>query len=285
MMPVTKGFLVTKGFRMPGCECPKNLRNCSLPITRHLSLVVLLLCFLVGACQPSGSKGSLDSSSSAPVIDEPKEFVEMRKRMVADLRTIIADQRVLEVMARVPRHEFVPLKYRHRSYATHSALPINENQTISAPDIVAIMTETLKLDGDERVLEIGTGSGYQAAILGELVPEVYSVEIRERLATSASALLDSLRKKGLLRYNTIEVIHGDGYQGYEAKAPYDAIIVTAAPKEVPALLMNQLKDGGRMVIPVGDFHQELQVITNRGGKFIPQKILPVRFVPMVKEKE
>jgi protein-L-isoaspartate(D-aspartate) O-methyltransferase len=216
------------------------------------------------------------------------EFARARSEMVKALREIpelAGGERVLEAMSRVPRHEFVPPRLRSRAYAP-TPLPILEDQTISQPEIVAVMTHALALKGDERVLEIGTGSGYQAAVLGELAPEVYTVEIRPALAASARKTLESLRQKGVLHFQTLEVVEGDGFQGYAKAAPFDAIIVTAAPRQVPTELINQLKPGGRMVIPVGDFHQELQLITKGpDGTHFTQNMLPVRFVPMVGPSE
>jgi protein-L-isoaspartate(D-aspartate) O-methyltransferase len=212
-------------------------------------------------------------------------FEPQREEMVKALSAVVKDARVLDAMRRVPRHEFVPPGQRSRSYV-NTPLPIPENQTISAPEIVAIMTEALDLKGTEKVLEIGTGSGYQAAVLGELVPEVYTVEIRPTLATSARKTLESLKERGVLHYKRIEVIAADGYGGHKPAAPYDRIIVTAAPRQVPMELINQLKPGGRMVIPVGDFNQELQLITKGAdGTHFTQDILPVRFVPMVRPDE
>lgn len=219
-------------------------------------------------------------------LDEDGSYVEARRMMVENLRTIVEDQRVLEVMGRIPRHLFVPERNRAHAYAAHSALSIDENQTISAPDIVAIMTQLLELKGTERVLEIGTGSGYQAAVLGELVPEVYTIEILPRLAEKARALLSSLQDKGVLRKSKIEVTVGDAHKLDPEKAKYDAIIVTAAPKEIPPNLRSLLKAGGRMVIPVGDFHQELKVVTKgKDDTESTRTILPVRFVPMVEQSE
>ncbi len=218
--------------------------------------------------------------------DSEERFAVNRIRMVERLRNEmgIHDEKVLEAVARVPRHLFVHERYRSRAYVVDTPLRIDEDQTISAPDVVAIMTQALALTGDEKVLEIGTGSGYQAAVLGELAREVYSIEIRPALAESARARLRELKARGVLNERKIEIIVGDGYKGYAAAKEYDAIIVTAAPKQVPTELLNQLKIGGRMVIPVGDFYQELQVITKIDeGQFNSRKITNVRFVPMVRE--
>lgn len=212
-----------------------------------------------------------------------------RLAMVEQLREgEIHDERVLEAMARVPRHEFVDPVYHDRAYRVHTPLPIDENQTISAPDVVAIMTQALRLKPGDRVLEIGTGSGYQAAILGELVAEVVSVEIRPTLAAQARRRLEKLREEGRLGFRKIEVIVGDGYQGHREGAPYDAIIVTAAPRKIPVELQNQLRVGGRMIIPVGEFYQELQLLEKQDAgdgrvRFTEKIIHTVRFVPMIQE--
>lgn len=243
------------------------------------------------ACQPRSGPGQDEvqggrRTGSGTADGASSRAAVKRAQMIDQLRSVIQDERVLEAMSRVPRHEFVDERYQARAYDPHSPLPIDENQTISAPDVVAIMTASLRLKGDEKVLEIGTGSGYQAAVLGELVKEVYSLEIRPSLAQTARRRLEDLRARGLLSYEKIEVIAGNGYQGYPEAAPFDAVIVTAAPKELPVELLNQLRRGGRMVIPVGDFYQELQVITkNEDGQLSQEKVLPVRFVPMVHEAE
>jgi protein-L-isoaspartate(D-aspartate) O-methyltransferase len=156
-------------------------------------------------------------------------------------------------------------------------LPIGEGQTISQPYIVALMTELLELKGDEKVLEIGTGSGYQAAILAELAKEVYTIEIIEKLAQTAKERLEKLG------YQNIKVKAGDGYLGWPEVAPFDAIIVTCAPPFIPEPLQEQLKEGGRMVIPVGTAYQELKLIRKEKGKIKVKAIIPVRFVPMTGE--
>ena len=201
-----------------------------------------------------------------------------RMRMVdeqlrADARGI-TNLAVLKAMATVPRHEFVPARLRPYAYEDRP-LPIGHGQTISQPYIVAYMTEKLQAQASDRVLEVGTGSGYQAAILSGLVREVYSIEIVEPLARQAASDL------ARLGYRNIRVRQGDGYQGWPEAAPFDAIIVTCAPDHVPQPLIDQLRDGGRMVIPVGEYgDQNLYLLRKRGAKLEREAILPVRFVPM-----
>ena len=188
----------------------------------------------------------------------------------------VRDKRVLEVMRRVKRHLFVPQNYKVQAYADHP-LPIGEGQTISQPYIVALMTELLALKGNEKVLEIGTGSGYQAAILAELSKEVYTIEILEPLAKAAEKLLKELG------YSNIYVKCGDGFLGWPDKAPFDAIIVTCAPEDIPPALIEQLAEGGRLVIPVGTYWQELKLVRKIEGRIITEEIIPVRFVPMIRD--
>jgi protein-L-isoaspartate(D-aspartate) O-methyltransferase len=186
----------------------------------------------------------------------------------------ISAERVLAAMRKVPREEFVPQEFRAASYSD-APLPIGYDQTISQPYIVAFMTEQLHPQPGDRVLEIGTGSGYQAAILAELVAEVYSIEIIEPLAKTAEA---TLRRLG---YRNVRVKAGDGYQGWPEHAPFDCIIVTCAPNQVPQPLREQLRENGRMVIPVGSFgDQELYLLEKERGALRQRSILPVRFVPM-----
>ncbi len=202
-----------------------------------------------------------------------------RQRMVQEqlMSRGVRDERVLAAMNKVPREEFVPQDSRAASY-TDQPLPIGYGQTISQPYIVAFMTEQLRPKPSDRVLEVGTGSGYQAAILAELVAEVYSVEIVEPLAKNAEATLQRLGCKN------VHVKIGDGYKGWPETAPFDAIIVTCAPDKVPQPLIDQLKDGGRMVIPVGDrFAQELYLLEKKNGQLKQSATLPVRFVPMAGE--
>ena len=191
----------------------------------------------------------------------------------------VRDPRVLAAMRKVPRHLFVEPAERARAYEDHP-LPIAGSQTISQPYIVALMTELLGLPEHARVLEIGTGSGYQSAVLGEIADEVYSIEILPELA------LASARKLTELGYKNVTVREGDGYRGWPEHAPFDGIIVTAAPESVPQPLVEQLAPGGRMVIPVGTFFQELKVFTRGAdGRITEQSIIPVRFVPMTGEIE
>ncbi|MBL7072035.1 MAG: protein-L-isoaspartate(D-aspartate) O-methyltransferase [Candidatus Omnitrophica bacterium] len=211
---------------------------------------------------------------------EEAEFAAARENMVKTQIEArgIKDKRLLTALREVERHKFVPDEMKPFAYNDYP-LPIGEGQTISQPYIVALMTELLKLKGSESVLEIGTGSGYQAAILAELCASVYSVEILESLA---------LRSKTLLRelgYQNIEVKYGDGYLGWEEHAPFDAIIVTCAPPQIPQSLIEQLKDGGRMIIPVGEAFQKLELIEKDAEKTITKDIIPVRFVPMVHGKD
>jgi protein-L-isoaspartate(D-aspartate) O-methyltransferase len=201
--------------------------------------------------------------------------VEAREAMVRDQIEArgIRDARTLAAMRKVPRHELVPADVRGRAYAD-SPLPIGHRQTISQPYIVAFMTEALGLRGGEKVLEVGTGSGYQAAVLAEIAALVYTIEIVAPLADRARNDLERLG------YSNVQVRAGDGYVGWPEAAPFDAIIVTAAAPRIPEPLLAQLKDGGRLVIPVGEDDQSLIVLTRNGSHFAERKVLPVRFVPM-----
>jgi protein-L-isoaspartate(D-aspartate) O-methyltransferase len=214
---------------------------------------------------------------------KPQDFAIERQRMVeAQLRAPgrdIKSPRVLEAMASVPRHEFVPQQVRKFAYRDQP-LPIGYGATISQPFVVAFMTEQLDPKPAERVLEIGTGSGYQAAVLSRLVGEVYTIEIVRPLAQRTAATLKRLG------YNNVKVLTGDGYNGWPAYAPFDSIIVTCAPDHIPQPLIDQLKDGGRMIIPVGAFwNQELYLLRKRGTKVEQQAVLPVAFVPMTREQD
>ncbi len=208
--------------------------------------------------------------------EEEPYFIKMRQDMVKTQLEGrgIKDRRVLDAMLKVQRHKFVPAEYKMLAYSD-SPLPIGKGQTISQPYIVALMTELLQLKGAESVLEIGTGSGYQAAILAELARRVYTIEILPELANHAGALLRGLG------YENIIVKCGDGYLGWQEYAPFDAIIITCAPRDVPDRLIEQLANGGRMVVPVGELYQELLLIEKDGSKIKRRSILPVRFVPMI----
>lgn len=192
----------------------------------------------------------------------------------------VSNARVLQAMRTVPRHEFVPEQLVDHAYEDR-ALPIEQNQSISQPYIVALMTELLDPRKSDRVLEIGTGTGYQAAVLSGLVRQVYTIELLDELATSAR---QRLRRLG---YSNVEVRAGDGYAGWPEQAPFDKIIVTAAPESVPQALVNQLKPGGVMVIPAGSFgRQDLTVVEkDRKGTVRTRTVLPVQFVPMVHKDE
>jgi protein-L-isoaspartate(D-aspartate) O-methyltransferase len=197
----------------------------------------------------------------------------IREQLVASWRDI-TNRLVLDAMEKVPRHEFVPPALRRQAYEDYP-LPIGHGQTISQPYIVAFMTEQLDPKPTDRVLEIGTGSGYQAAVLAALVKEVYTIEIIEPLAARAEA---DLRRLG---YTNVFVRAGDGYKGWPEAAPFDTVIVTCAPEQVPQPLIDQLKEGGRMVVPVGPSHdQQLYLLQKKGGKAVRKAVLPVRFVPM-----
>lgn len=213
---------------------------------------------------------------------EEEAFAKKRRDMVRyQLRARdIKDAKVLEVMGTVPRHLFVDKRYQSQAYEDHP-LPIDEGQTISQPYIVALMTQYLDLKRGDKVLEVGTGSGYQAAVLAHLTEEVYSIEIRERLARQASERLKSLG------YDQVRVKGADGYFGWEEHGPFDAIIVTCAANHLPPPLFEQLKEAGRLIIPLGStlFFQNLTLVTKVGGKPQVEHVLSVRFVPMTGETQ
>ena len=207
------------------------------------------------------------------------EFTEKRERMVRDQIEArgIKDKKVLDALRKVERHKFVPKQYQDEAYNDYP-LPIGEGQTISQPYIVAFMTAVLDLNGTETVLEIGTGSGYQAAVLGELCKYVYTIEIVDVLGKRSQRLLSELG------YTNIMVKVGDGYKGWKEHSPFDAIIVTCAPSHIPKPLKDQLAEGGKMIIPVGEsFNQKLVLLIKKEGKITQKAIIPVRFVPMMKK--
>ena len=205
---------------------------------------------------------------------------ELRENMVRKQvqRRGVVDDLTLNAMRVVERHKFVPDSEKKRAYSDR-ALPIGYDQTISQPYIVALMTEALALKPGQKVLEIGTGSGYQAAVLSQIVDSVYTIEIVEELGLSAMQKLISLG------YLNVQVKIGDGYEGWPRYAPYDGIVVTAAPDFIPPPLIDQLKDGGRMIIPVGPVHavQSLLLVTKNDGKIEKEELIPVRFVPFTRE--
>jgi len=213
---------------------------------------------------------------------EEDKYTQRRNEMVQRQLAArdITDEEVLEAMQKVPRHLFVPKRYQNQAYADHP-LPIDEGQTISQPYIVALMTQYLDLQRGEKVLEIGTGSGYQAAVLAHLTEYVFSIEIKEKLSRKASDTLKSLN------YAQVNVKHGDGYFGWEEHAPFDAIIVTCAANHVPPPLLNQLKEGGRLIIPLGStlYSQTLTLVTKINGQPRVRHVLGVRFVPMTGEAQ
>jgi protein-L-isoaspartate(D-aspartate) O-methyltransferase len=217
--------------------------------------------------------GSGEASKQTQKAADP--FAARRQRMVATQIESrgVADPCVLEALRRVPRHEFVPESLEERAYADHP-LPIGHRQTISQPYIVALMTELVRPGPDSKVLEIGTGSGYQAAVLAECAGEVYTIEIVAELGREAAARLSGMG------YDTVHARVGDGFDGWPEQAPFDVIVVTAAPERIPQPLLDQLAPGGRLVIPVGVGHQTLLLVTRTPTGYERRTIIPVRFVPM-----
>jgi protein-L-isoaspartate(D-aspartate) O-methyltransferase len=229
----------------------------------HLSFLILLLGSLV----------------VLPAFGQPDGFGGARRRMVEEQVRArgVGDPRVLHAMEQVPRHLFVPEDVRGEAYDDH-ALPIGSGQTISQPYLVGLMTELLGVKPGDRILEIGTGSGYQAAVLSRVASEVYTIEIVRPLGEQAERTL------ARLGYANVHTRIGDGYQGWKEAAPFNGIVVTAAPPEVPRPLLDQLAVGGNLVVPVGDSWQDLEVYTKqKDGSFHQRKVLPVRFVPMTGE--
>ncbi len=239
----------------------------------HMQEKMLLCLFIVASCL------FLFALNCRADIAAEKDYSSERERMVIEQIEArgISDPKVLSAMRTVKRHHFVPEALRSSAYGDHP-LPIGEGQTISQPYIVALMTEVIKPKPNMKVLEIGTGSGYQAAVLAELCRSVYTIEIVEILGRKAEKILSRL-------YKNVHVRIGDGYQGWPEVAPFDAILVTCAPTKVPQPLADQLKEGGRMVIPVGEAGvQELVVLIKKGGRLERHEIITVRFVPMMDRK-
>lgn len=238
----------------------------------------MLLGLPVGAAcvTAPGQTGTAGATPAAGAADDP--WARRRAAMVAEqiVGRGVTDPRVLAAMRKVPRHLFVPEAVRPSAYED-SPLPIGFGQTISQPYIVAYMSEVLQVAPDHRVLEVGTGSGYQAAILAELAREVYTIEIVPELAERARTTLESLG------YANVHVRVGDGYLGWPEHAPFDRIMVTAAPDHVPQPLVEQLADGGRLVLPVGRGDQWIRILTRRGDRVTEQTTIPVRFVPLVRK--
>jgi len=224
-----------------------------------------------GAATPPAAKPADDADPTAPA----------RRRMVQRhlAERGIANPRVLEAFRTVPRHKFLPPGTRRQAYDDES-IPIGEGQTITPPFDVAFMTEALDPKPTDRVYEVGTGSGYQAAVLSRLVKDVYSVEIHEPLSVRATGVLKEVG------YDNVHTRHGDGYAGWPEAAPFDAIIVTCAPEKIPPPLIEQLKEGGRMVIPLGGrFDQVVHLVEKRDGKLTDRELRPTLFVPMTGEAQ
>jgi len=241
---------------------------------RHF--ILLLAAALAVTAAPACAQGDAAAQRRA-MVEDIERMVRATSRSIGKSRL---DDAVMRAMAEVPRHEFVPPEYRVLAYANRP-LPIGEGQTISQPYLVALMTDHAAVDADSVVLEIGTGSGYQAAVLAEIAAEVYTIEIVEPLGRRAAATLERLG------YDNVSVRIGDGYVGWPEAAPFDAIIVTAAPEEVPTPLIEQLAPGGRLVIPVGapGSTQSLRVLEkDAAGQITERDVLPVAFVPFTRDE-
>jgi protein-L-isoaspartate(D-aspartate) O-methyltransferase len=250
-------------------------RTCWLAVSRRAILVAVLA---VGAMS-SEAEGRNQAAGSANQAANPADaWATPRREMVEEQirERGVHQPEVLRAMEAVPRHLFVPGDNRDQAYGD-APLSIGWGQTISQPYVVALMTELLDLDRNDKVLEIGTGSGYHAAVLSKVAGEVYTIEIIEQLGRQAKGTLQQLG------YRNVHVRVGDGYKGWPEEAPFDAIILTAAPPKIPQPLLDQLKVGGRMVVPVGAFLQDLQLITKTAGGLEKRTVAPVRFVPMTGE--
>ena len=244
-----------------------------------LFMIIILIIFILISNETDIGKKGIEEKKVDEVVDK---YTQLRKDMVEQqLKTRdIYDEKVLNVMGKVERHKFVPKLLIDDAYEDHP-LPIGYGQTISQPYIVALMTQSLEVNKDDKVLEIGTGSGYQAAVLAELVKEVYTIEIIKELSYTAEEKLNNLG------YENIKVKNADGYFGWEENAPYDAIIVTAAANHIPPPLLQQLKDSGKLIIPLGSTltFQTLTLVTKKGNELETEFITGVRFVPLTGEAQ
>ena len=248
-----------------------------------LIIIVVIISCIFYSYRPFINRGNVSIASGKEAQSTAEDYAQQREMMVEQqiVARGVKSKRVLDAMNNVPRHLFVPVGYRRGSYFDQP-LPIGSGQTISQPYIVALMTEMLDVDNDDIVLEIGTGSGYQAAVLSTIVKKLYSIEIIEELGIQAAELLKKLK------YGNVEVKISDGGLGFPEKAPFDAIIVTAAAPEIPASLIEQLKPGGRMVIPVDNnsSSQDLLIVEkDEAGNIKTKSTIPVRFVPLVKDRK
>lgn len=241
---------------------------------RFLSSMTIL--GLISTGSNSCAKETVKNKKVEGELNQTQGYSTQHRQLVKELEGKgIKSKAVLNALESIPRHQFVPESLKNSSY-DDNALPIGLKQTISQPYIVAFMTESLGLKSSDRVLEVGTGSGYQAAVLSRLVEKVYSIELLSPLAIRAKKTLDGLK------ISNVEIKTGDGYKGWVEHAPYDAIIVTAAPQEVPKVLIEQLKDGGKLILPVGKGDvQWLVLIVKKNGQVQKKQLIPVRFVPMV----
>lgn len=238
-------------------------------IDPRTALLLVVLLFPLNSCAPASSEQIAAEETAA------QDFAQQRRRLIDQLRLEgVNSSAVLDAMLKVPRHKFVPESQRHLAYQNRP-LSIGHDQTISQPFIVGYMSEAAAIAPGEKVLEIGTGSGYQAAVLAELAKEVYTIEIIPELAEGARTVLRELG------YKNVQVKTGNGYEGWTEHAPFDAIVVTAAPDHVPQALVKQLAVRGTMVIPVGTTFQEMVIITKDETGVVERRTIPVRFVPMV----
>jgi protein-L-isoaspartate(D-aspartate) O-methyltransferase len=253
---------------MPATKKP-NLRREEAMINHRTALLLVVLLFPLNSCARLSISEQIAVEENAA-----QDFAQQRRNLVDQLRSQgVTSTAVLDAMLKVPRHKFVPSSHRHLAYQNRP-LPIGHGQTISQPFIVGYMTEAASIASGEKVLEIGTGSGYQAAVLAELAKDVYTIEIIPELAEGARTLLRELG------YKNVRVKTGNGYEGWTEHAPFDAIVVTAAPDQIPRALVDQLAFKGRMVIPVGTTFQEMVIITRDESGVVERRTIPVRFVPM-----